>query len=624
MPATTKHINYELIAGFLRGIKPDPVITVSEWANTYRILPISSAEPGNFRVERTPYMKEIMDRLSVTDPTQKIVFKKSAQVGATETGNNWLGYVIDIAPSPMLYIMPTDAMVKSTSKKRIQPMIEATPRLQTKIKPNKAKDSGNTILEKFFEGGSVTMVGANSPVGLASAAIRYVYLDEVDRYPMDVQGEGSAINLAETRTITFGARKKIFITSTPTRKNQSAIDAEFEKTNQHYYHVPCPHCGALQTLKFEQLRYEVGKWDETKYECEHCKKLIHERYKTEMFKAGQWIAKHPDKFDGITHGYFINALYSPYGWYSWGQMAKEYEDSAGDIPKRITWINTKKGECYEHEGDSPQWEILYAQRQTYKRNTCKANVAFITAGVDVQADRLEVEVVGWMKGKQSQSIDYRIILGDTSSDVTWKQLELLFSEIFVREDGVQMQLSMMAVDTGYNTTHVYDFCAKHAATGKVIPIKGDDNIAMIFSAPKPVTVTRQGQKIGSVKVFRLGVSLIKSELYGWLKQVPKDGEHPNGFCLFPQYDETYFRGLTAEKLESKTNAKGFTQMQWVKHYKRNEPLDCRVYARGAAAIYGMDLLQNEHWDKLVMSAGPKPEKSNSDQPKKKRRSDFWK
>lgn len=620
MPATSK-IDYPIIAGFLRGIKPDPIMAVSEWAETFRELPPGTAEPGKFRVDRTPYMREIMDKLSVTDPVQKVVFKKSSQVGATETGNNWLGYVIDIAPSPMLYIMPTDAMVKSTSKKRIQPMIENTPRLQSKIKPNKAKDSGNTILEKFFEGGSVSMVGANSPVGLASAAIRYVYLDEVDRYPMDVQGEGSAINLAETRTITYGARKKIFITSTPTRKGQSAIDAEFEKTGQRYFHVPCPHCAALQTLKFEQLKYEVGKYEETRYECEHCHQLIHERFKPQMFISGQWLSAFPDKEDGITVGYFINALYSPYGWYSWAQMAKEYEESAGDIPKRITWINTKKGECYEHEGDSPQWEIIYAQRQTYHRNTCKANVAFITAGVDVQADRFEVEIVGWMKGKQSQSIDYRVIMGDTSQESSWEALATLLNETFIREDGAQMQIAMMAVDSGYNTSHVYDFCIKQAATGRVIPIKGDDHLSMIFAAPKPVQYTRQGQKIGTIKVFKFGVSMIKSELYGWLKQIAKNNIYPPGYCFFTQYDETYFRGLTAEKLESTTNKKGFTVLQWVKHYKRNEPLDCRVYARGAAAVYGMDLLQDAHWEKLIMSAGPVVQKQP---PKKKKRDDsIW-
>lgn len=614
-------IDTSVLSGFARGLKPDPILSVTEWAEQNRILTDVSAEPGPFRMSRTPYMKEICDKLSATDPARKIVFQKSSQVGATETGNNWLGSIICISPAPMLYVMPTDSMMKSTSKKRIQPMLENTPALKEKIKPAKSRDSGNTILEKYFEGGSVTMVGANSPVGLASNAVRYVYMDEVDRYPMDVSGEGSAIKLAETRTATFGARKKIFITSTPTIAGKSAIAAEYEKTGQREYHVPCPLCGTLQTLKFENLRYEKDKYEEITYECDHCHEQFTERHKTKMLARGVWLPKYPEKEDGYVFGYFINALYSPLGWYSWSDMAREYEESEGKIPERITWINTKKGETYEVEGVIPQWEMLYAQREKYQRGTAKVGVAFITAGVDVQADRLEVEIVGWMEGKKSQSMDYRIISGDTATTETWDKLALLLDEAFPREDGTPMKISIMAVDTGYNTSYVYDFCLRYMGTGRVIPIKGKDDMAMMFSAPRPVQYTGRGEKVNTIKVYNIGVSLIKSELYGWLKQIKKDDEVPPGFCYFPEYDETYFRGITAERYEMSTNKKGYTKYEWVKKYKRNEPLDCRVYARAAASVFGMDLFNSEHWAYLVQNA------SAEDQPakvkKKKKRSDFW-
>lgn len=622
MSVLAANIDYAPVRGFFRGIKPDPILTLSEWADQHRILPQDSAEPGRFRVSRTPYAREIMDKLSVTNPAQKIIVKKGSQLGFTEIGNNWVGYIIDVAPSPMLYVMPTDAMMKSTSKKRIKPMIDSTPRLAVKIKPARAKDSGNTILEKEFEGGSLKMIGANSPVGLASVAIRNVYFDEIDRFPLDVGGEGSALSLGETRTATYGDRKKILETSTPTRKGQSAIDNDYEKTGQREYHVPCPLCGAMQTLKFTQLRYEKDKYAEILYECEHCNEKFSDRYKTQMLAGGQWIAKCPEKEDGITFGYFINALYSPLGWYSWAQMARDYEDSDGDIPKRITWTNTKNGECYEHEGEAPQWELIYAQRETYHTGTVKADVAFITAGVDVQADRIEIEVVGWMKGKKSQSIDYRIITGDTSLDATWDKLQLLLSETFLRSDGNQMQLNIMAIDTGYNTSYVYDFCNRPASLGKVIPIKGRDDLGMMFTAPRPVQYTRQGQKVNSVKVYHVGVSMIKSELYGYLKQVKnEDGTLPNGYCHFPEYGTDYFRGLTAEKLERKTNSKNYNVFQWVKSYKRNEPLDCRVYARAAAAIFNMDLFTDAHWDMMVMSAGAQP--TRTEKKERKRGSGFW-
>jgi phage terminase large subunit GpA-like protein len=609
-------ISPSILAAFFRGIKPDPILKVSEWADQYRFLPQESAEPGRFRMSRTPYNQEIADRLSVNDPSQCVVFMKSSQIGATETANNWLGYVIDAAPAPMLYVMPTDQMMKDTSKNRIMKMIEASPRVSAKIKPSKAKESGNTIQYKMFEGGFVKMVGANSPVGLASTPVRYVYLDEVDRYPMDVGGEGSAIKLATTRTLTFGARKKIFVTSTPTRKGTSAIQSLFDTTGQRYYHVPCPHCAAMQSLVFAQLRYERGKYDNVQYECAHCRTLIAEQYKTKMLADGKWIATHPEKEDGKTFGYHINALYSPYGMYSWADMAKENDDSEATIPDRITFINTKLGECYEEEGEVPQWENLYALREKYQKNLCMPGVAFITAGVDVQGDRLEVEIVGWMKGKESQSIDYRIIMGNSDKPETWDKLSALLNEQFSCGDGSAMPIAVMAVDSGYNTQFVYEFCLKHMYTGRVVPVKGRSQLSQIYSAPQAVQVTRAGQKVNSIKVFSVGVSVIKSELYGWLKLVPNDDKtYPAGYCHFPEYDQNYFKGLTSEKLEQTTNRKGYIEYQWKKgNFKRNEALDCRVYARAAAAIFGMDFFQEEHWSQVRVvintdkPAAPKPKK----------------
>src|SRR5579871_2183401 len=295
MNTVANDIDISLVHGFLQGLMPDSIVTVSEWADQKRILPDSSAEPGRFRTNRTPYAKEIMDKLSVINPAQKIVVKKGSQIGATEIGNNWLGYCIDVAPASMLYVMPTDAMMKKTSKQRIEKMIESTPELKSKVSKSRAKDSGNTLLYKEFSGGSVSMVGANSPVGLASTPVRNVYCDEIDRYPLDVDGEGSAIDLADTRTLTFGNRRKIFLTSTPTLKGASQIDIEFEKTGQRYFHVPCPFCNEMQALHFEQLRYTIGKYEEVKYECINCKQLIEERFKTRMLNAGAWIPKFPEK-----------------------------------------------------------------------------------------------------------------------------------------------------------------------------------------------------------------------------------------------------------------------------------------------------------------------------------------
>lgn len=618
------------ISAFLRGIQPDPILTVSEWADRYRVLSQDSAEPGKFRMSRTPYMREIIDHLSVHDPAQEIIFKKCSQIGATESGNNWLGYIIHIAPAPMLYVMPTDTLMKDTSKKRIQKMIDATPALKAKIKPAKSKDSNNTIQSKEFEGGFFKGVGANSPVGLASTAVRNVYMDEIDRYPLDVGGEGSAIDLAKTRTSTFGARRKMFLTSTPTLEGTSAIDHAFKKTGQRYYQVACPYCGAMQRLVFENLIYDKKRIKAAdfavEYECAHCNNLIPERHKTKMLQDGIWIPEFPENENGLSFGYHLNALYSPLGMYSWIDLIKDYEDATTEIPKMITFVNTKLGETYNDKGDKPDWELLYAKRERYQRNIPFNDVAFITAGADVQADRIEVEIVGWMKGKRSQSIDYRILFGDTSADEVWKQLDTVLSEQFVTESGYGHTISKLAIDTGYNTTKVYEFCRRYDIS-RVVPVKGQDKQMIMVSHPKPVDVTANGKAIGRTKVFHIAVSIIKSELYGWLKLMPPttdDGNYPFGYCHFPEYDETHFKSLTAEEMKQTTDKKGQIRYEWVVRYKRNERLDCRVYARAAAAIAGMDRFNDHYWHMLLTSTQQLAHQNNETTSPKKRSSGFWK
>lgn len=624
-----KHINVGLLAGLQRGLKPDPLITVSEWADDKRMLPPESARPGKFSMSVTPYNKEISDRLSVTDAAQEIIYKKSSQVGASETGNNWVGYCMDVAPASFLYIMPTDAMMKKTSKRSIQRMIETTDVLHKKIGPAR-RDGTNTITEKYWEGGSLTMIGANSPVGLASTPIRNVYADEVDRYPQNVGGEGSVLVLAKTRQISYGATKKAFITSTPTIKNQSIIDSEFEKTGQRYYHVPCPFCKEMQVLNFTQVRYTSGSFDQVYYECGFCKEPIAERHKPWMLKNGKWIPKYPERENGIMYGYHINALYSPYGMYSWADMAKDYEEAKNDIAKMIAFTNTKLGESYEEAGEKPNWEQLYERAEDYPANKPWASIAFITAGVDVQADRLEVEIVGWMKGKISQSIDYRVIIGDTAKAEVWDELTKIVNETWIRDgDNAIMPLRLMAVDTGYNTEKVYEFTRKHSVS-KVIPIKGRDKLQSFVSVPQSVEVAKAGKKIGKIKVWGIGVSLLKSELYGFLKQQIdyETGEIPNGYCHFPKRETAYFRGLTAEEIVQVTNKKGFDEYVWVKKYKRNEPLDCRNYARAAAAVAGMDRWNADRWQRegLAYETAPPEELLPIPKPRpeqKIKKNSFW-
>ena len=267
---------------------PDPLLTISQWADKYRKLSQrASAEPGPWRTDRTPYLREIMDCLSPSSPVERVVFMKGAQIGGTECGNNWIGYIIHQAPGPMMAIQPTVEMAKRNSKQRIDPLIEESEVLRTLVQSPRSRDSGNTVLSKEFPGGVLVMTGANSAVGLRSMAARFLFLDEVDAYPGDVEGEGDPVNLAMARTRTF-ARRKVFLCSTPKITGMSRIEAAYEESDQRRYWVPCPVCREFQVLKFAQLRWPKGQPEKAVYVCEHCGQEIQNHQKQWMLPRGEW------------------------------------------------------------------------------------------------------------------------------------------------------------------------------------------------------------------------------------------------------------------------------------------------------------------------------------------------
>ncbi|HRH76751.1 MAG TPA: phage terminase large subunit family protein, partial [Cellvibrionaceae bacterium] len=353
------------------GLTPDPLLSVSEWSDQHRVLSTkASAEPGRWRTRRTPYLKEIMDCLSPTSPVERVVFMKGAQVGATEAGSCWLGYIIHHAPGPTMAVWPTVEMAKRNSKQRIDPLIEESSVLAELIAPARARDSGNTILAKEFRGGVLVMTGANSAVGLRSMPVRYLFLDEVDGYPLDVEGEGDAISLAEARTRTF-SRRKIFIVSTPTIAGASAIEREYEASDQRRYCVPCPHCSHRQWLKFDRLRWHSGEPQTAHYLCESCEEPIAEHHKTWMLEQGEWRATVSTQ--GKTAGFHLSSLYSPVGWRSWADIAAAWESAvnkqSGSSAAIKTFKNTELGETWVEDGEVPDWQRLLERREDYPLGT---------------------------------------------------------------------------------------------------------------------------------------------------------------------------------------------------------------------------------------------------------------
>lgn len=606
------------LAGAVRPIRR---LSPSEWADRHRILSsISSAEPGSWRTSRTPYLRAIMDALGAYSDYERVVFIKGSQLGATEAALNVVGYYIDTDPCAIMQVMPTEATVKKTSTTRFAPMVRASPALLSKVAPEGAKRNQNSILQKSFTGGVLIFCGANSAAPLRSTPVRVVILDEVDNMPSDVDGEGSPIDLAIARTRTFG-RRKIFILSTPTREGASMIASEYAETDQQKYFVPCPECGLYQTIEFENLQWEAGKPETAHLVCSGCDAKIEERNKAYMLANGEWRSTSPETCRAGRIGFYLSSLYSPIGWLSWQQVATEYEESRGKPEKEMVFSNTILGEPYSEKGEVPEWKALFSRRENYPTYRPPAAVSLITAGVDVQKDRLEVEIVGWCEGRRSYSIDYRVLVGDTSAKPVWDMLAEIINERWLREDGREIHLARMCVDSGYNTNEVYAFCRRFDPS-RVVPIKGQEKQSIVLSTPRAVDLNDgTGKKVGAIGLWNIGVNLLKSELYGWLRlEISEDGSFPPGYCHFPTaYDEAFFKMLTAEQIVKKI-VRGYPVYVWEKKQPRNEALDCRIYARAAAEMLGISRWRPEDWRAYESQFKTKtPEQ----RPASQRRQSYW-
>lgn len=567
-----------VLEAWASGWRPDALLSVSEWADRNVMLSTTdSAEPGPFRTSRTPYVREISDALSPHHPAQRIVWMSGAQVGKTRTGLNWLGFVIDVTPGPMLMVFPTVDTAKKASKQRLAPMIESTPVLAAKVREARSRDSGNTMFEKEFPGGILLLTGANSGAGLRSMPIARLYLDEVDAYPHDVDGEGDPVSLAEQRTATF-ARRKIFMTSTPTIKGLSRIEKEFLRSDQRRYFVPCPMCKTEQWLKWrdEAGQFHVVWIDETRreagYVCEACNAVIPERHKTWMLEQGHW--RPTAVGDAVTVGYHLSALYSPLGWRSWGEIYAEFLEVKEDPSRLKTWINTSLGETWEEDGErAPK---LDGRLEAYAAEV-PAGVGVLVAAVDVQGSWLECKVKGFGFGEESWLIAHQQFLGDPGRDEVWLELDAFLLQTFRHACGVEMRLSAVAVDSGgHHTDVVYKFC-KARASRRVCAVKGSAQRAKeILSRPTHNNRYR-------AKLFMIGTDTAKDLLFSRMR-IRKPGP---GYMHLPDWaDPEYLAQLTSEVVVRRYVRGRGTVREYVKIRERNEALDLEVYCLAALYMLG--------------------------------------
>jgi phage terminase large subunit GpA-like protein len=599
-----------LIAEVRQAWRPPQRLSLDEWADRYAILSAeSSADVGRWHT--LPYQRGIMQ--AITDRRiEQVTVRKSARVGWTKILNHTVAYHAHYDPCPIMIVQPTIGDAEGYSKDEIGPMIRDTPVLQPLFPEPGKRESGNTILHKLFPGGQIRMVGADSPRGFRRVSMRVVCFDEVDGYADTAGEEGDQLKLGIQRTLYFWNRK-ILAGSTPTLDSTSRINRRFERGDMRFYFVPCPHCRAAQVLKWENLRWPKGRTDEAYFACTENGCVIEgkwqrwmveeaERLQREGVEGYGWVATNPDGEPGHA-SFHIWAAYSFAPNATWAHLAAEWIASHKNVEERKTFINTVLGETYKGEGDAPEWKKIYDRREAYPIGVLPKGAIALFVGVDVQKDRIEFEVVAYGRGMRSWSVDYRVIPGDTSQldtpDSPYRKLDELLSEVFPTEGGGQARVRRLAIDSGYNTNTVYQWVRRHAVGHRAIAVDGRDSYSMIIGQPKAVETNVQGKrKSRSVKLWPIGSSLAKSELYGWLKaERPTEesgAELPWGWCHFPQYAEEYFKQLTAEEVVPRL-VRGFRRYQWEKVYGRNEALDCRVYARAAAALDGIDRWTEEQW-----------------------------
>ena len=602
----------------LAGMQPPENLTVTEWAECKRYLSTeASAEPGLWRTSRTPYLRAIMD--AFTDPkVRHIVFVAASQVGKTEVINNMIGYIIDQNPGSILFVHPTTIDAREFSKLRIAPMIRDSPALRRKISAPKSRDSGNTLLQKSYPGGILTLCGSNEAHALASKPIRYVFGDERDRWAISAGTEGDPWELAMARQTTFYNAKAVEV-STCTIRGSSAIAKSFAKGTMERWKSKCPHCGEYHKIQWKNIRYDVEETvvnHERTYTvsnimwiCPGCACVSDET--TMKKQPARWEADNPAAYANGVRSFWLNAFVSP--WASWESICLKYQNALGDTGKMQVVYNTCFGQLWEDRGDIQDPDTLLGRREIYEAELPEGTLV-LTAGVDTQDDRFEYEIVGHGHFGETWGIEKGIIMGRPDDPATWDSLDMMvFDRVLRFKDGLGLKVSISFVDEGgHFTGEVRRFCQQRIQK-KVYCIKGFPGPDRPFtSPPKKQKIIIKNRYLGTVWQYQLGVDSGKQMVMDNLK-VQAPGPKYCHFPLRDDYGAMYFNGLLSEHLVPE----GKTRQRWVwqkiQGHERNEPLDCRNYALAAYKVLPVDLdavdrrLQRARGKAISSEAQPRPQ-----------------
>lgn len=585
------------------GLRPDPDIPFDEWADEERYLPPDSSEPGKFRLSRTPYMRDILRDLTPSSDIEEVVLVKGGQIAGSETANNFLGAAIHLCPSRMLMVQPTVDAAKDYMRERINPLLEYTPVLKEIVPASKSRAGGNTIKAKRFKGGFLVVTGANSAPGLQSRAIRFLVLDEIDRYKRDVDGQGDPVGMAVKRTDTFKRNRKIFKLSTPGNADESRIMKDYAETDQRRYFVPCPHCGHMDFLRRERLRWPEDNPADAYMLCMDCGAEIEEHHKTWMMDPENGAEHRPTAVskNPAVRGYHIPGLYSPKGWRSWGAIAldlvhAEMLASRGDDTLLKKVITLDFGEPYEAQAQRAMHTAIRARAEDYAMRSVPRGGLILTAAVDVQHNRLEGKIMAWGRQEESWVVDYQVFWGDPLRGEVWDALDKWLTTPLRYEIGrTEMRVAACAIDAsdGHTMEDVFKFVRPRTAR-MVFAIKGHKGYdAPMLPSPTVREVDRAGTKVKTGDLlWVIGVNQIKNVQAARLRLATPGRNYIHFGTWLP---DNYWPMLGSEKLVPKF-LNGNVYRRWVKvDGERNEGWDLLVYNYAAALRLGINRWGEAHW-----------------------------
>lgn len=604
----------------LSAFKPPKKLSLSEWADEHAFLSAeSSAEGGRWRT--LPYQKGIMDAIS--DPAiEQVTVMKSARVGYSKILNHVIGYYIHQDPAPIMLVQPTIEDAQGYSKEEIAPMLRDTPALRGLVSEAKAKDGANTILQKQFPGGTLSLVGANSPRGFRRVSRRIVLFDEVDGYPPSAGSEGDQIKLGIRRTEYYWNRK-IVSGSTPTVKDFSRIERMYQQSNEQRYFCPCPSCGHMQYLRWPQIKWFDDDPSTACYECEKCGELIPHSKKRWMVERGEWRATKPG--NGKHVGFHIWAAYSYSPNAAWSNLVEEFLDAKHDAEQLKTFVQTILGEVWEDEYASKisgESLLQRAAEETYKQGKPPAEVLLLTCGTDCQDDRLSLSVWGWARDEEMYLVDRVVLHGSPSRPEVWKQLDEVLQNPYETEDGRKLNIEVCCIDSGgHHTQEVYGYARERAAMG-VIAIKGMGQKGKPpLGKPSKVDINFKGRAMkNGAALFPVGVDGIKSLLFGRLKH---NDPGPGYLHFYPTVGSEYLAEITAER-QILRYRNGFPERVWIKKSQSaNEALDEMVYAYAALHRLYQKFDRRSIWDQFERRNEPnKASQLGSKQQKRLKRRNF--